>query len=91
MKTFIVDKNSSGSALRFAAVVPSDVDGTDFTVDGEKAFARGLWVGVKGDVAIVGERGGAPVVFKNVEGELRVVCRRVAVTGTTATNIVALF
>lgn len=51
----------------------------------------GLYIGVAGDVALVMEGGGA-VTFKAVPvGVLAVSARQVKVTGTTATNILALY
>lgn len=67
----------------YAAVTTSD------TVDISCA-ARSFYIGVSGDVALVGYDN-APVVFKAVPvGILRVAGRRINATGTTATNILAL-
>ena len=79
---------SDGPAINFAAVTPHN--STDF------APARALYVGVGGDVAAVSrDLTGAEtaVVFKNVPSGtiLPVRCRRVNSTGTTATDIVALY
>lgn len=55
--------------------------------------ARALYIGTAGDVAISPRRDMDPVVFKNVPAGtiLPVHAAIVALTGTTASNIVALF
>lgn len=71
-------------AIASYAVTPSDA--TDF-VNGP---ARGLYVGVTGDVTLMSA--GNAVLFKAVPvGILPVYCSRVNATATTATNIVALY
>lgn len=66
------------------AVVPSDA--TVLT-----AGVRGLYVGVSGDVAVV-TRGGSTVTFKSAPvGILPVCVQKVKATGTTATNLLALY
>lgn len=54
---------------------------------------RGLYVGTTGDVAVVMSVGGAPVTFIGVQGGtvLPIRVRRVNTSGTTATNIIALY
>ena len=70
-------------ASRAAAVTPNDV-----TVIGAKA----LYIGVSGAVAVVLKEGDAPVTFTAVPvGFFPVAALRVMATGTTATNIVALY
>lgn len=74
-------------ARRAAAVVPSN------TVDLE-TYAKGLYVGVAGDVKVipVGNADDAPVTFKaHPVGYLQCQVRRVFDTGTTATNLLAMF
>lgn len=67
-----------------ANVTPSDT--VDLT-----APARGLYIGTPGDVKIITIHGEA-VTFSNVPvGILPVRAKRVYSTGTTATNIVALW
>lgn len=65
------------------AVTPSDSVGLP-------TICRGLYIGVTGDVTAVVS--GTAVLFKAVPvGVLPVCCSRVNSTGTTATNIVALY
>ena len=76
---------NDGPAERFAAVTPSD---TTYFAGG---VARGLYVGVTGDVVVVGVDDTA-VTFKSMAvGYHPIVCQRVNSTSTTATNIVALY
>ena len=74
-------------AHRAVAVTPSDA--ADLP-DGVTTV--GLYVGGAGDVHVT-LQGGSDVTFKSVPGGtlLRVAARRVWATGTTATNIVALY
>lgn len=76
------DANPAGG---FFSITPSDV--SNFTQQ-----ARGIYVGVGGDIAVVSAQG-TVVTFKNaVAGTiLPVRCKRVNVTNTTATNLVGLF
>lgn len=68
-----------------AAVTPNDA------ADLPRVPARGLYVGVSGDVK-VDMQGGGTVVFKAVPvGVLNVRVTRVYATGTAATNILALY
>ncbi|HXU01265.1 MAG TPA: hypothetical protein VN903_09750 [Polyangia bacterium] len=69
----------------FLNVTPSD------TVDLER-MTDAIYVGVTGDIAVVGQNG-VPVTFKAVPvgQRLDVQARRVNAAGTTATNLVALF
>jgi hypothetical protein len=81
---------SDGPARSFAAVTPHDT--TDFA----GGAAAALFVGVGGDVVVVGveDSDGAVVeTFKNVASGtiLPVRCRRVNATDTTATDIKALY
>lgn len=66
------------------AITPSD--STNFNV-----YARGIYVGVGGDVVVVSP-GGNAVTYKNVPtgAILPVVALRVNSTNTTATNMVGL-
>lgn len=75
----------------FLAVTPSDtVDLSPFTQ--KTKLTDGVYVGVAGDVAVV-EQNGTAVVFTAVPAgkTLTVQARRINATGTTATNLVALF
>lgn len=71
-------------ASRAIAVTPSDT---------ALVSARSLYIGTAGDVAIAPHRDLDPVIFKNVPAGtiLPVHAARVALTGTTASNIIALF
>jgi hypothetical protein len=81
--TYMTDALDTSPADSAVAVVPSD--STNFTL-----AARGIYIGVTGDVTAV--CGGTAVLFKNCQAGsiLPVVCTRVNSTGTTATNLVAL-
>jgi hypothetical protein len=73
-------------AASAAAVAPSD------SVDLANAATKGIYVGVSGDVKIDLVTGGSGIVFKAAPvGLLRVQAKRVYATGTTATNMVALY
>lgn len=89
---------SSRPARRAFAVSPSDTkDLTNTGGDGDPTYAKALYIGVTGDVAVVtagdNSNGGAgnSVTFKaHPVGYMPVQVRRVMATGTTAANIVAL-
>lgn len=67
-----------------AAVTPHDTNTLTTT--------RGLYVGVSGDVAVVTDDRATSVVFKAAPvGVLPVAVNQVLSTGTTATNILALY
>lgn len=70
-----------------AAVTPSD------TVDLTIKPTRGLWVGGGGNVAVLMSALGTSLVFQNVGAGvlLPISVTRVLTTGTTATNILALY
>ena len=76
---------SSSPATVATPVTPSD------TVDISGGACRALYVGGAGDVTAV--CGGEAVLFTGVQAGtvLPVNCTRVNATGTTATNIVALY
>lgn len=78
--------DDNGPARDFSAVTPSD------TVEYGRA-ARGLYVGGTGAVVLVDANGPATATFSAVPAgtTLWVWHRRVNATGTTATNLVALF
>ena len=72
-------------AAHAAAVSPSD--STDLT-----NAARALWIGGTGDVVLDTVGGETSITFKAVPvGWLQVRSQRVRSTGTTATNIVAVW
>lgn len=77
-------------ALDAAAVTPHDSN--PLTSGGVACWARALYIGAAGDVAIT-TPAGATVVFSDVPAGciLPVACSHVRATATTATNIVALF
>lgn len=78
------DVTSDGPARDYVAVTPND--GADLTRE-----ARALYIGVSGDVVLVSGAGNT-VTFKSAPvGVLAVGAVRVKATGTTATNIVALY
>ncbi len=81
--TYMTDALDTSPADSAIVVVPSD--STNFAI-----AARGIYIGVTGDVTAV--CGGTAVLFKNCQAGsiLPVVCTRVNSTGTTATNLVAL-
>ncbi len=74
---------ASGPPVEASDVTPSD--SADLSV-----FPRGLWVGVSGNVRVGFLRGSA-VTLVGVQGLIPGVIKRVYATGTTATNIVALY
>ncbi|MBB2671050.1 UNVERIFIED_ORG: hypothetical protein GGE44_000591 [Rhizobium esperanzae] len=75
---------SIAPASRAAVVTPND---------SAIVGARALYIGTAGDVAIAPRRDMDPVIFKGVPAGtiLPVHAAIVALTGTTASNIVALF
>lgn len=81
--TYFTEALDTSPADGAAAVTPSD--SVNFTLP-----ARGLYIGVSGDITAVVN--GVAVLFKNCQAGsiLPVVCTRVNATGTTATNLVAL-
>jgi hypothetical protein len=89
----------SHPARRAIAVTPSDTeDVTNASGDNAPCYAKALYIGVSGDVAVVaaGDNGnslaGTAVTFKAVPvGWFPVQVRRVMATNTTATNIVGLY
>jgi hypothetical protein len=70
-------------AFRYSAVTPHDSN--NLAID-----ARAIWVGTRGNVVCVSTDGDV-ATFLNVEGLLPVSARRINATGTTASNIVALW
>ena len=74
------------SAHRASAVTASDA-----TVYAQPT--RGLYVGTAGNITVDMADGGSPILFVGVQGGtlLPLQVTRVYATGTTATNIVALY
>lgn len=52
---------------------------------------RGLWVGVQGDVSVIAVGDTAAVILKGAVGFVPVAVKAVRVSGTDATDIVALY
>lgn len=82
-------QSASSPARNAAAVTPSN------TVD-LSLYAKALFVGVAGDITLVpagdSSASGTGILFSNVPvGWFPVQVRRVNSTGTTATNIVAVY
>ena len=76
-------------SFQFNAVTPSDTALLQY--NGVTALAKSLYIGVSGDVALMSDDGNH-IVFKSVPvGLLRVSSTQVMATGTTATNILALY
>lgn len=90
---------AAAQARHTLAVTPSDTkDVTNATGDAATTYAKALYIGVSGDVAIVaaGDTSnagqGTAVTFKAMPvGWFPVQVRRVMSTNTTATNIVGLY
>jgi hypothetical protein len=78
-------KNASDPANGAAAITPSNT--TDLTV-----YARGIYVGVGGNITVDMTDSGTNITFLAVpQGTiLPIQVKRVYSTGTTATNLVAL-
>ena len=73
----------AGSVVRIAPDNSNDVPG---------GLCNGIYVGTAGDVCVLDSHGNSPV-FKNVPngGTINVRARRVLSTGTTASDLVALY
>jgi hypothetical protein len=78
--------NPDPSALNAAVVIPSDTVNLDFPT-------RFLWVGGAGNVSVEMEGSGSAIVLEGITAGtmLPIRVKRVNVTGTTATKIVALW
>ena len=70
-------------------VVVTPNDGADLT----DTPTRGIYVGVSGDLAVVGEENAASVVLVGIAAGIihPIAVKRVLATGTTATGIVAVY
>lgn len=73
-------------------VVTSDTVVFTNPISGEAQMARGIYVGVAGDVTVLASDG-STVLFTAVPigGVIPILCQRVNATGTTATNMTALY
>jgi hypothetical protein len=71
-------------ARKAVAVTPSD------TAD-LASVPRSLFIGVDGDIAVIMADDTASVILKNATGMLPIMVKRVLATGTTATNIIAVY
>lgn len=93
----LVPGSPAWPARRAVAVTPSDTkDVTNPTGDNATKYAKALYVGVSGNLAVViaSDTGnpGTAVNFLNVPvGWFPVQVRRVMLTGTSATSIVGLY
>lgn len=58
--------------------------------DGAKYFAGALYVGTQGNVSVI-DANGNTVTFVGAQGFLPILVKQVRSTGTTATDIIALF
>lgn len=77
--------NGINAPVRHAvSVTPSD------TVD-IASVPRALWVGDDGDIAVILADDTASVIIKNASGLVPLMVKRVLVTGTTASSILALY
>lgn len=80
-----MQQNPTDPALELAVVTPHDTN--------DIFPARGLYVGVGGNVAVIagGDTAAVTLVGVNAGTILPIRVRRVLATGTTATSIVALY
>lgn len=77
-------------SVRYAAVTRSDT--ANIQLGGADRPCRSLYIGTGGNL-VVQDEVGTQVTFLNVPGGviLPIIARRVMLTGTTATDIIALF
>ena len=79
------EKPNINPGYNYGAVTPNDTNKLD-------SFARALWIGGSGDIAVVNPDGTAVTFAGVVAGTmLPIQTNRVMSTNTTATNIVAIF
>jgi hypothetical protein len=85
--------NASDPAYQDVAVTPNDTEDSAHSLLIGKTPPRALWIGVGGDVKVHLVGSSAAVVYKNVPSGsiLPVRAQYVWSTGTTATNIVAMY
>lgn len=81
-----------GSGYRYVSVTPSDTYVFDASSDTVPNPPRAIYVGTGGDISLV-SLDGDTVIFKNVVTGtlLPVYFKQVKATGTTASNLVAIF
>lgn len=79
------DRDQDGSVLRVRAVTPSD------SAELALGIARGIYVGVGGDVSFVDIEGNTVLLKNASNGYHPIAMQRVRASGTTATNILALY
>ena len=98
--TYIQDHNANSLTTPVTdavTITPSDaVDGTGnigyIDADTLSKPTKGVWVGTAGNITVQLLEGDAPVQFMNVpEGHWDVRAVRIALTGTTANNLLALY
>lgn len=79
-------ENPSVPALRLAAITPDDDNDLP-------SICRGIYVGGEGDIALIAAGDSSAVTLVGVLAGtvLPIQARRVLETGTTATNLVALY
>lgn len=83
------DFNASAPGALFPAYQLATVTASDSTV---LQNVRGLWIGGAGTISVIATNDTAAVSFTVPAGTLLpVFAKKVMATGTTATNIVALF
>lgn len=92
----VVVPQASMPARFLIAVTPSDTkDVTDATGDAAPCYAKALYVGTAGNLAVVpaaSTGAGTAVTLTGVtQGWIPIQVRRVMATNTTATNIVGLY
>jgi hypothetical protein len=77
----------SKGAYNLAAITPSD------STDLPDGVCTAVWVGTGGDIAVRTQPMGGSVILKNVPGgyPLNVEAKRILATGTTATDLVAMY
>lgn len=81
-------KKDGGSTAPARKAIPVTTSDSDLLV----SIPRGLYIGVSGDVKVTLADDNTAVIFKSVPvGLLPVMVKQVFATGTTATNILALY
>lgn len=76
----------SDPAANAEAVTPHDSNELTY-------YTRGLYIGVTGDVVVAMRGDGSSITFKNAQAGsvIPIRCKIVKSTGTTATNLVAIY
>lgn len=88
-----VPTNNNDPAFQDVAVVPNDTEDAAHSLLIGLTPPRALWIGVGGDVKLRALNSAADATYKNVPSGsvLPVRAKWVLATGTTATNIVAMY